>query len=461
MLLRLVGLIILGILGAALASWLAAQPGTLQFDWFGWRLEMPTSLAVAVVIILALILLFLDRLIRNILRLPAWIGQTVEQRRDASGHKALTLGLMAVSAGEAREARKQAARAQRLMQAPQLTDLLSAQAAHLAGDHQAASRYFKSLTKDKDTAFLGHIGLARLEIEANDKAAALSSARLAFALKPKSVMAAQQVSMLEADAGNWQAAANATELLLADAADSGKELGNVQRQKTSLYYLMADDGLKNDDKHAAVPKGVNKALETALASDSGFLPAVLALADIHFASGAKRKAIKVLETGFKTNPTMDIADRLLAAWNLNEGAYIARLIKLVGTVKADEETRATAHYIAAAKAFEFGLDGESKGQLEEISDRNRDTNMWRLVAQIANQEEDQVAAAAALHRASDAPRGHSWQCVNCHSLSSDWGSHCSDCGSFGTLNWCRPRHVTPLAKIADDKISHQIKIDNA
>ena len=52
---------------------------------------------------------------------------------------------MAVSAGEPEAARKQAIRAQRLLDAPQLTGLLAAQAAQLAGDHQAARRYFTSI----------------------------------------------------------------------------------------------------------------------------------------------------------------------------------------------------------------------------------------------------------------------------------------------------------------------------
>ncbi|MEE3091068.1 MAG: heme biosynthesis HemY N-terminal domain-containing protein, partial [Pseudomonadota bacterium] len=153
---RLVGLVILVLLAAALASWLGAQPGMLAFEWLGWQVEMRTSLAVALLVVLALLLLLVDRLFRGLLGLPAWFGRNLARRRTESGHRALALGLMAVSAGEPDEARRQASRAQRLLPAPQLTDLLSAQAAHLSGDHQAADRYFTSLTRDKDTAFLGH-----------------------------------------------------------------------------------------------------------------------------------------------------------------------------------------------------------------------------------------------------------------------------------------------------------------
>lgn len=450
MLRRITGLIILGILCAALASWLVAQPGTLQLDWFGWRIGMPTSLAVAVLIVAALLLMFLDRFIRSILRLPAWLGQTVEQRRDASGHKALTLGLMAVSAGEVREAKKQAARAQRLLQAPQLTDLLSAQAAHLAGDHQAASRYFKSLTKDSDTAFLGHIGLARLALDANDKRSALLAARLASDLKPKSVMAAQQLLMLEADAHNWSAAARAVDLLLADKATNDDILHKLNRQKTALFYLMAMEGAVPQSEAAAKNvkafKDVTKALETAVVTDNGFLPAVDMLSDLYLENGQKRKAVKLLEAGFRACPTKAIADRLKKVWNLNEGAYIARLIKLVDQVEVNKQNLGTAHYIAAAQAFDFDLLGEAYGQLEKIDEAERDAVTWRLVAQIADHEGDSNAAAAALRRASDAPRAHSWQCDHCYALQANWSSHCPECNGFGEMEWRRPGHVTPLGR---------------
>ena len=139
---RLIGLLILVLLAAALASWLGAQPGMLSLEWLGWQVEMRTSLAVALLVVLALLLLFVDRLLRGLLQLPSWLGRNLARRRTDSGHRALALGLMAVSAGEPDEARRQAARAQRLLSAPHLTDLLSAQAAHLSGDHKAAARYF-------------------------------------------------------------------------------------------------------------------------------------------------------------------------------------------------------------------------------------------------------------------------------------------------------------------------------
>ena len=105
---RLIWLFGLVLLAAALASWLGAQPGMLSLEWLGWQMEMRTSLAVALLVVLAVALLSLDRLLRGLLSLPAWLGRNLARRRTESGHRALALGLMAVSAGEPDEARRQA-----------------------------------------------------------------------------------------------------------------------------------------------------------------------------------------------------------------------------------------------------------------------------------------------------------------------------------------------------------------
>ena len=58
MFVRLLSLFILIVLVASATSWLMAQPGTLSIEWLGWQMEMPSSLAVSLVVVFALILVF-------------------------------------------------------------------------------------------------------------------------------------------------------------------------------------------------------------------------------------------------------------------------------------------------------------------------------------------------------------------------------------------------------------------
>ena len=437
---RLIGLLILVLLAAALASWLGAQPGMLSLEWLGWQVEMRTSLAVALLVVLALLLLFVDRLLRGLLQLPSWLGRNLARRRTESGHRALALGLMAVSAGEPDEARRQAARAQRLLSAPHLTDLLSAQAAHLSGDHRAADRYFTSLTRDPDTAFLGHIGLARLALEKDDPDAALAAARTALDLRPKSALAARQVMILEAERENWSAALPALSVVMAATDPDDDEAGMLAHQKAALAYLEAANDA-GDARDAAVIRRMIASLQTALSAWPGFWPAALRLADLHVEAGSAKKAVKPLEAAFRSMPHEGLASRLAALWKVNEGSTVARLIKLIpGEGQLADEGRR----VVAEVALAHGLVGEARRLLDEIGESWRDAAAWRLAARLAATDEDSAAETAALRRAGEAPRPRRWQCTSCQRLHESWQSHCGGCAGFATLDWQRPDGVTPL-----------------
>ena len=352
MFVRLFSLFILIILVASATSWLMAQPGTLSIEWLGWQMEMPSSLAVSLVVAFALILVFFDRMQRALWSLPGWLGGRWRERRDTAGHRALTLGLMAVSAGEPIEARKQAARARRLLHAPQLTGLLSAQAAHLAGDHAAARRYFTALTNNKDFAFLGQIGLMRLAIDAKDAPAALAAGGKALDLKPQSALAAAQLLKLHADQQNWTAALEAIAIVIKE---QKKRTGTVpdvlSRQRTALLYL---DGLTALEIEGDTARAARQ-FAAALRHDAALLPAIFALADLYLSSAEKQSATKLLEKSFVLVPHNEIAQRLLALWDDNDGNSIARLIKLIP--KKPKPIQQTAYHIISDIAASKGLDG--------------------------------------------------------------------------------------------------------
>src|SRR5207244_3592662 len=75
------------------------------------------------------------------------------------GYRALTQGMVAVAAGDAEEAQRQARKADVLLAEPPLTLLLSAQAAQLGGDEDAARRFFSEMLNRPETEFLGLRGL--------------------------------------------------------------------------------------------------------------------------------------------------------------------------------------------------------------------------------------------------------------------------------------------------------------
>ena len=412
MLKRLFFLFFLILFSAAAASWLSQQPGTMTVEWLGWTLQLPTSLAVGLMVLFALMLVFFDRILRAIRTMPGWFGGRLRERRFTAGHRALTLGLMAVSAGEPEAARKQANRAARLLDSPQLTGLLAAQAAHLAGDHQAARRYFTSILADRETAFLGHIGLMRLALDDGDAGTARSAARAALDLNPKSDLAAQALVKLETDRAAWQAALPALAVLQKQrrANTNPADRATIRRQETAIHYLAARDH-QNEDLRAK-----RLGLEKALKSDPGFLPALCALADLYLDQTSHGKAAKILQDGFVRTPHPDLLGRLRAAWKANDGQFVSRLEKLVQKVVSSR--RSAAYELVADAAKAAGLDGEAARLLHLASDEHAHA--------------DTVLQPA------------SWQCVSCKSLLDAWHSHCPSCGAFASLAWQVPEKVTPL-----------------
>lgn len=484
MFIRLVWLILLVLVAGALASWLASQPGMLQLVWLGYQLEMRTSLAVALVVVLGLIVIFADRLLRGLLDLPGLLGRNLARRRAAQGHRALALGMIAVSAGEPAEACRQASRAQRLLSAPQLTDLLSAQAANLSGDHRAAGRYFTSLTGNADTAFLGHIGLARLALEDDRSDDALAEAQKALSLRPKSALAARQVMVLQAERGNWDAALPALNVMALNvptpqmttpntkapntkAGADDEDAQVIARHRAALNFLLAREGVPEfmgaestgggfmeTGSSGPVHSSTVNQLQTALAAWPAFWPAAILLADIYLAAAAPRKAVKSLEAAFRAMPHAAIATRLQTAWNSNEGKTVARLLKLVA---ASGDTAHEARSVVAAVALAHGLTGEAGRLIGEIPDAERDAATWRLAAQLAESGDnpDPAAANKALRMAGEAPRPRRWQCTSCQQLHDRWQAHCAGCAGFATLDWRRPDGLSPLVSNsnADDRLA--------
>ena len=56
MLFRLIWLVVLLVLAAASANWLMGQPGRMQLEWLDWRIEIRTSLAFVLLIMLCFLL---------------------------------------------------------------------------------------------------------------------------------------------------------------------------------------------------------------------------------------------------------------------------------------------------------------------------------------------------------------------------------------------------------------------
>ena len=119
----------------------ADRPGDVVVTWQGWRIESSLLVFGAAILAAAIVLSFIFGLIRWIVRSPVVLARLFRNRRGVRAYDAISHGLIAVGAGDVAAAQRFTAEVQRLAPGEPLALLLSAQAAQLVGDRDAAERW--------------------------------------------------------------------------------------------------------------------------------------------------------------------------------------------------------------------------------------------------------------------------------------------------------------------------------
>ncbi|MHA1564008.1 MAG: heme biosynthesis HemY N-terminal domain-containing protein, partial [Alphaproteobacteria bacterium] len=198
-------------IAVAVAVWLAERPGLVVVDWQGWHLEASVGFVALAVFLLVVVAALTYNSWRSIKSVPRRVVEARRGHRRAVGYRALTLGMVAVAAGDVEEAKRQAKKAEGLLNDRPLTQLLTAQSAQLGGDEVAAQRYFKAMLEQPETEFLGLRGLITQALKSGDKAQALNLVERANRLRPGTPWVLDALVELHGGEGEWRAAQLALE----------------------------------------------------------------------------------------------------------------------------------------------------------------------------------------------------------------------------------------------------------
>ncbi len=425
---RIISLILWIVIIGTLAHFLATHEGTTQIDWLGWRLTARTSLLIAAAFIIIWLVLILDRMLSFLAGIPRALTRGFSRRHQRLGQRALALGMVAVAAGEGRAALKYARKSVHHLGHDVLTDLLMAQATSLSGDREAARRYFDALKKNADTAHFGHIGNMRLALEAGDEDSALLAGRAAMKLKPRTPSIADALFVLEAKHGAWDEAEIAFRIARQGDSDISAPHTHAHAEASILLERA---------RQATAPRLKQKFLTRAIQADANFLPAILEQAEFFLAEQKTRKATALMERGFISAPHPRLAEKLLAHWSGTPAKKLARLIKLTEQGGNQKE----ALFASARVALEQGLWGEATRLAELIPMEARDTRIWQLLAELAEQNPDKTGTGASadsamiLRQNFNAPRAPNWLCASCQQVSDDYHAICPHCGTFAQISW--------------------------
>jgi HemY protein len=415
---------------AALAAWIADQPGRVRIAWFDHIVEAPAPLLALGVVLLVAAAFILTWIFAWAAALP----QRRRLKRQARGYANFAAGMVAVAAGEADRAAKLAAKAQGQLDDPALARLLAAHAAQLAGKTDEAQRAFAALSQDPGTAFLGTRGLLADARSRGDRAAALQLAARASALRPASPFAAEAELQLLVEAGDWAGARRRLEQArrrkavsreAAAALDARLELAEAQAALQAGDLRMArqhaEKAAKLLPEHPAPPLLLARAAE----KESG-----------HHA--LREAAARLLRAAFARRPSEALAN----AWlGLQQDVLSADLVARTEAFVAERRPEVESRLLLAAAALQAHDFSAARAALDQIGSRG---GSWaaRLQARLAEEGDGDAVAA---DRWRESIRSELWQCGHCGSGHGDWHLLCPDCGSFDSLDPTRLGEAMPLA----------------
>lgn len=377
---RLVLFFVLLALVAYGGVYLVEHPGHITLDWFGWQVESSAALLIIAVAIAAIVAWVV---LRVVVGLPSFVAYTARRRRREKGYEALSRGLVAVNAGDARTASKASAQASRQLQDDPLALMLRAQSARLAGDAVGAVQAYERLVRREDTRVLGLRGLHAEASYRGDDEAARHFAAAAHRAQPLPWSAQAQLEH-QAGAGDWEEALRTVE---AGVAARHLDKAVAARQRAVLETAIGQN------KELSAPDEALALARAALGRAPDLAPAAVLATRLLSRRGDVRKAAKLVEKAWPRCPHPDLAEAYMAVRPGDSTTdRLARARTLMGLNASDPIGRLTVaraalantDYAAARSAME-PLVGEGRrptvkmcllmAELEEAE--HGDHGLWR------------------------------------------------------------------------------------
>ncbi|MEL6618484.1 MAG: heme biosynthesis HemY N-terminal domain-containing protein [Pseudomonadota bacterium] len=359
------------------------------------------------------------------------ISRFFERRKYARGYDALAEGMMALASGEGRVALAKAEKANRYLDRPELTNLLTAQAAELAGDRKKAEETYRKLVENDATRFVGVRGIMKQKLAEGDTDTALKLAERAFALKPKHVETQDVLLKLQADKEDWVGARATLDAKL----KHGSLPRDVHKRRGAVLALSQAKAVFAEDETIEAREAAIEA--NRLSPD--LIPAAVMAAQGYIDKGQKKYATRVLKKAWEAQPHPDLA---AAFAQIEPEETTAARLKRFGQLTKPHPNHPETRMLMA----ELNLAAEdfpaARRALGDLIETDLTTRSATLMAAIERGEGASDAVVQGwLARAVTAPRGPQWVCDNCHNIHAAWAPTCDNCGAFDTMAWTQPPNV--------------------
>ena len=392
---RVVAFLVITALLALGVVWLADRPGQVAITWLGYRTDTSVMVAMAAIGVVALALVFLWSLLGALFRSPRLFSLALRERQRRKGYEAISRGLIAIGAGDARAALRHAGSAETSLPGDPLVLLLRAQTAQLNGDRAGADEAFRAMAGRSDTRLLGLRGLFVEAQRRHDPVAARLFAEQAAKDAPGLAWAGQAVLEFRCQAGDWEGAI----AILENHRKNGMIDRDAWRRLRAVLLTARALDVEDEERDVARALGVEA---TRLAP--GLVPAAELAGRLLAEAGERRKAGKIIETAWKISPHPDLA-YAYAHLRLADSARdrLAR-VQVLGRMAPGHVESALAIARAALDAREFPT---ARAALEPLASEPTQ-RVAMLLAQLEGLEGDEGRAREWMARALNAARDPAW-----------------------------------------------------
>jgi HemY protein len=357
-----------------------------------------------------------------------------DRNRERKGYAALSEGLMALASGEGSLALAKAQKADRYLDNPALTNLLTAQAAELAGDKRKAEETYRKLVENEATRFVGVRGIMKQKLAAGDTDTALALAERAFALKPKHEEVGDVLLQLQAQKEDWTGARKTLGAKLRN----GQLPRDVHKRRDAVLALSE---AKDVIAEGTDIQGREAAIEANRLSPD-LIPAAVMAAHTYIDQKKPKYAARLLSKAWSVQPHPDLA-AAFAAIEPDEQplARIKRFRALTKSQPDHPETKMLNAELHIADE-DFPSARRALGTLVETDPTVRSVTLMAAIERGEGAADNVVKGWLA--RALTVSRGPQWICDNCQNIHATWTPTCENCKSFDTLSWRTP----PMSEVA-------------
>ena len=351
------------------------------------------------------------------------ISRYLNRRAEQRGYQALSDSMLALAAGEGRLAIRKAQRAESHLKRPELTNLIIAQGAEMAGDAALATKTLKAMVTDDRTKFVGIRGLVKQRLEAGDTETAMKLAEKGLAIRPQNAEIQDTLLTLQTRDENWQGARKTLSAKLR----TGTLPRDVHRRRDAVLALAhARDALAEGKIEEARREATN-----ANKMSPDLVPAAVMAARMAVEGNQPRVATQIIRKAWDAAPHPDLAAAFAAIVpDEDAAARLLRFRPLLAKHANSAEVRLLNAELLIANE-EFAKARTVIGDLTETDPTARTLTIMAAIERGEGGEDQHVRAWLA--RAVTAPRGPQWICEVDGKVYPEW-QPVTD-GGFDTLTW--------------------------